>query len=35
MLLGGALGGSLGHRWHRKLEDGRTRYTDGDMRHTA
>lgn len=36
MLLGGALGGRLGHRWHRKLEDGDTRYTDGrDARHTS
>ncbi len=28
MLLGGLLGGKLGSRWHSKLEDGRTRYTD-------
>jgi hypothetical protein len=27
MLLGGALGGGLGARWHTKLEDGETRYT--------
>ncbi len=28
MLLGGALGGKMGQRWHRKLEDGETRYTN-------
>lgn len=28
MLLGGVLGGSLGQRWHTKLENGRTRYTN-------
>ena len=28
MLLGGLLGGKMGARWHTKLEDGRTRYTD-------
>jgi hypothetical protein len=27
MLLGGALGGGMGARWHTKLEDGETRYT--------
>lgn len=27
MLLGGALGGWMGARWHTKLEDGETRYT--------
>ena len=27
MLLGGLLGGKMGARWHTKLEDGRTRYT--------
>ena len=27
MLLGGVLGGSLGQRWHTKLENGDTRYT--------